>query len=216
MSEEKPKKVKINRAISIDQLLKKKFKTIDFEGRFLESLGVTENNGVWIIWAESGNGKTSFAVQLAKELTKFGKVAYNTLEEGARMTFQLAAIEHNLKHVKSKLLILNREPIEELKVRLRRHKSPNIIFIDSFQYTGLNKKQYIALKEEFTKKLFIFISHAEGKQPMGSVARFVRYDADIKIRCEGYRAFPVSRYGGGKPFDIWAEKAAIYHNDITP
>lgn len=80
--------------------------------------------------------------------------------------------------------------------------------------TGLNKQEYIALKEEFKNKLFIFNSHADGKEPKGSVAQFVRYDADIKVRVEGYKAFPASRFGGGEPFTIWDKGAAEYWMDI--
>lgn len=204
----------MKRAVSISELLNKKFIEIPFEGDFLKSFGVCERSGVWMMWAESGNGKTDFSIQLAKELTKYGRVAYNTLEEGARMTFQLAIERNNMLETHRRIVILNREPIEELKARLRKQKSPDIIFIDSLQYTGLTKKQYIKLKEEFSKKLFIFISHADGKKPEGATAKFVRYDADVKIYIEGYKAFFKSRYGGGEPFTIWNEGAREYWQEI--
>ena len=204
---------KIKRAISVDQLTKMKFIEMDFEGKWLASFGVPERTGVWLVWGNSGNGKTRFAIQLAKYLTQFGKVAYNTLEEGIRKSMQRAIIDTNMKQVQKRFNILNRESIEDLKIRLRQHKSHDIIIIDSFQYTGLTKKEYIALKEEFPKKLFIFISHAEGKNPEGRPAKFVRYDADLKIRVEGYKAFPVGRFGGGDEFVIWEQGAADYYMD---
>jgi uncharacterized protein YlbG (UPF0298 family) len=201
-------------AISIDAILKKKFKLADLVGVWLASLGKPELSGVWIIWGHSGNGKTSFAMQLAKMLTRFGKVAYVSMEEKARRTMQLSIIRHNMKEVKRKFVLLE-DNMEELKERLRKQKSPKIIFIDSFQYTGLTKREYIALKEEFSNKLFIFISHAEGKHPEGRAAKFVRYDADIKIPVEGYRAMPVSRFGGGEPFTIWEQGANEYWGELT-
>lgn len=205
----------IKRAVSVDEILKKKFKHIDLEGDWLKAFGVPEASGVWILWGVSGSGKSRFTMKLAKCLTAFGKVAYNALEEGARRSIQKNIIETNIKEVANKFIILNREPIEDLKTRLRKKKSPDFIIIDSLQYTGLSKKEYIALKEEFPNKLFIFISHAEGKEPQGSVAKFVRYDSDVKIRVEGYKAFPVSRYGGGEPYTIWAEGAADYWMQIN-
>lgn len=206
---------RLKRALSIEDLYKMSFKQMELDGNWAKSLGtVLEMSGVWIIWANSGNGKTRFALQLAKMLTRFGKVAYNTLEEGARMTFQRAAIATNLREVARRMLILNREDMEALKKRLSRPKSPDIIIIDSFQYSGLTKRDYIRLKADFPNKLFIFISHAEGKHPEGRPAKFVRYDADIKIRVEGYKAFPVSRYGGGEPFTIWETGAKDYWQEI--
>lgn len=206
--------MKFRRAVSVTELLNKKFIEMPFEGKFKASFGIPERSGVWLVWGHSGNGKTRFLLQLAKEMAKYGKVAYDTLEEGARLSFQKAIRETNMKELSGRFIILNREPIEELKERLKRRKSPDIIIIDSFQYTGLTKPQYIALKEEFDKKLFIFISHADGKNPSGRPAVFVRYDADVKIRIEGYRAFPVSRYGGGEPFTIWHEGARDYYQEI--
>ena len=158
-----------------------------------------------MIWGHSGNGKTRFALKLAKELTKTGKVLYNTLEEGARKSFQRAVKQSYLKGYSRKIIVLNREPIEEMKNRLRRPKAPKIAIIDSFQYSGLTKAQYKELKEEFPDVLFIFLSHAEGKHPEGRPAKFVRYDADVKIHIDSYIASAVSRYGGGKPYIIWEE-----------
>lgn len=203
------------RAISVEQLLKMKFDVMEFEGKYLNSFGKPELSGVWLIWAHSGNGKTHFALQLAKYLTHFGKVAYNTMEEGARLTFQMAAEATNIREVSGRFTVLSRESISDLTERLSKRKSPDIIFIDSFQYTGLTKKGYIALKEKFPKKLFVFVSHAEGKHPEGRTAKFVRYDADIKIRVEGYKAFPVSRYGGNEEFVIWDEGAYEYWNQTN-
>jgi len=205
---------KIKRAISVHQFLQKKFIEMPFEGKWEASFGIPERSGVWIIWGMSGNGKTNFALQLGKYLTSFGKVVYDTLEEGTRKSFKLAINRANMRDISRRFLILNRESMEDLKVRLRRRKSPHIIIIDSLQYTGMTRKEYIELKEEFDDKLFIFISHAEGKNPKGALADFARYDADVKIRIEGYKAFPTSRYGGNIEFVIWQTGAAEYWGDI--
>lgn len=207
--------VKIKRAVSVEEITKRNFIEMAFEGEFKESFGIPERSGVWLIWGNPGNGKTRFSMQLAKYITNFGRVAYNTLEEGARKSMQLAVVETNMCEVSKNFIILNREPIDELKERLRKRKSPDIIIIDSYQYTGLTKREYIELKEEFETKLFIFISHAEGKNPEGRSAKFVRYDADVKIRVEGYKAFPVSRYGGGEAYTIWHEGANQYWGNLN-
>ena len=86
--------------------------------------------------------------------------------------------------------------------------------IDSLQYTELDKAGFKRLKKEFPKKLWIFISHADGKIPRGSLAKFMKNVAMLKIRVEGFKAFPEGRFGGGKPYIIDAERAAIYHGDI--
>jgi len=208
---------KMNRAVSTEDLLSRHFKLMELEGEWKDLIGEPERNGVWLIWGNSGNGKTRFCLMLAKYLTRFGRVAYNTLEEGARRSMQKAVTEVGMSDL-PKLrcpIFLNREPIEELRIRLTKRKSPDIIFIDSFQYTGLSRLAYIRLKEDFPSKLFIFVSHAEGKNPLGRTAQFVRYDVDVKIRIEGFRALSASRIadtrlGTTKPFDIWEKGAMEY------
>ncbi|MDP2723171.1 MAG: ATP-binding protein [Bacteroidales bacterium] len=200
----------MKRAVTVEQLINTEFSLIDFNDQWAASFGKPEVSGVWIFWGDSGNGKTRFAMQLARELTKYGKVCYDSLEEGARLSMKRAVIAENMISVARKFLILHREPIEDIIMRLAKRRSPDVIFIDSYQYSGLTKRTYIELKEKFPKKLFIFLSHAEGKHPEGRSAKFVRYDADIKGRIEGYKVFPVSRYGGGEPYVIWDEGAGKY------
>lgn len=205
----------IKRAVSVDEILKKKFKELKLEGDWLKLLGVPESNGSWIIWGQSGNGKSRFCMMLAKCLAQYGKVAYNALEEGARKSIQKNVKDCQMTDVKKNFTILNRESISDLKERLRKKQHPNFVFIDSLQYSGLTKQQYIKLKEEFPDILFIWVSHAEGRQPKGNTADFIKYDSDIKIRVEGYKAFSMSRLGGdNEPFVIWPEAASKYWLDI--
>lgn len=183
-----------------------------FEGYWEESFGHPEPAGAWIIWGASGNGKTSFALKLATYLSRYGRVAYNSLEEGIGKSLQVAI--RRVDAYSAKGLIIISEDMEILRKRLNKHKSPQMIIIDSFQYTGLSKSEYKQLKQDYPNKLFIFISHAEGAQPEGRAAKFVRYDADVKIHVEGYKAFVVSRFGGGKPYTIWREGAEKYWNEL--
>lgn len=201
MGEEK----RMRRALTVDNILKMKRKTMDFDGIWQASLGKPELRGSWIIWGASGNGKTRFALQLAKYLCKHAKVAYNTMEESTGLSFERALEDENMKSVEGQFRILDNFSIEEIKDRLRAQRSEDVIFIDSLQYSMLNYNSYVKLKEEFPKKLFIFISHAEGKNPAGRTANKLRYDANIKIYVDQYVAYPVSRYGGGEPYTIWLE-----------
>ena len=204
------RKRKRKRALTVANLLEMSFDEMAFQDKWKDSFGTPEKSSRWMIWGQSGNGKTRFALQLAKYLAQFGQVAYNTLEEGAKKSFQRAIQQSDMSAVKDSFLILDREPIEELAKRLRKQRSPDIIFIDSLQYTGLDNMSYKDFVNEFDNKLFVFVSHADGRSPRGSVAKSARYDADVKIRVDGYKAFIVSRYGGGEDFVVWEEGAKDY------
>jgi len=191
-----PSRKQIDRALSVDNLLKSNFRDITFSSTWEALLGEPELAGSWIIWGGSGCGKTSFALQLAKQLCGFGKVLYNSLEEGKSKSFKMAVMRENMKEVAAKIVFLDKEPMDALKERLRKRKSPDIVFVDSVQYTEMKLSDYIALKREFPRKLFVWVSHEKNREPDGRLAEKIRYDADVKIRVEGYRAFTMSRAGG--------------------
>lgn len=193
------------RAASLDQVLRTRFKVLPFEGEWKDAIGCPELTGSWIVWGNSGNGKTRFALQLCKYLCQFGRVAYDSLEEGVSVSLVKAIKETHMMEVRKKFVVLDKEPIDQLTERLEKPKSPDIVCVDSLQYTGMSYEQYKALKERFPKKLFIWISHAEGMLPEGRVAKKVRFDSNVKVFVQAYRAEPVSRYGGGKPYIIWEE-----------
>lgn len=202
---------KIRRAVSITEIMNTTFKDIPFTGEWETLLGRPQMSACWIIWGQSFNGKTSFSLQLAKELTKYGKVLYNSMEEGVRKSMKQAIKRNHMQQVGNRFHVVN-ESIEVLKKRLNRKKQADIIFIDSLQYSDVNKSEYKKLKAMFPKKLFIWVSHAEGKQPKGRFADFVRYDCDVKIHVEGYKAFCMSRLSGNtnSEYTIWHLGAEEY------
>ena len=196
------------RAISIHQLYRTNIRSLEFTGEWLDAIGCPEPSGSWLIWGNSGNGKTRFALQLAKYLCTLGrKVAYDSLEEGVSLSLRNAIEDCNMQEVSRRFVLLDKEPVPELTERLKMKKSPEVIIIDSIQYTGLTYADYKLLKDRFRTKLFILVSHAEGSHPAGRVARSIRFDANVKIWIEGFQAFAASRYGGGEPYMIWDEGA---------
>jgi len=206
------------RAVSVDQLLRKKFIELPVEGAWKELLGSPERSGSWFIYGLSGHGKTTFNMQLAKYLTRFGKVEYDTLEEGARKSMQEAVKENRMQDCrKGSFKILDKATIEELRARLSRKRAVKIIFIDSVQYTFIDKRAYKQLLKDFPDVLFIWISHARGKQPLGALAEAIMYDADIKIHVIGFKAYSKSRMSRGvktKPYTIWDQGARDYNEII--
>ena len=200
----------MKRALTITDIRSYKAKTYLLDGGFDLSLGEVELTGSWIVWGGSANGKTRFALQLAKALAKHVRVAYDSLEEGMSLSMRHAIEDVGFADVKRNFVLLDGEGVSELKERLKKQRSPKVVIVDSLQYTGLTYSEYKALRDEFRSKLFIFISHADGHNPKGAVANSVKYDAFVKVYVEGYQAYPQSRFGGGAPFVIWEEGAKQY------
>lgn len=201
---------RLRRAYSPGEVLRLRVPRLEFTGPWLASMGRPAATGVWLVWGQSGNGKSSFTMQLAKYLCRFGRVIYDSLEEGTGLSLQLSLRRHRMEEVRRRLVILDREPMDRLEERLSRRGSPQVVIIDSFQYSGLSYPEYKALKERHPRKLFIFISHAEGLHPAGRTARRVEYDADVKVMVSCFKAWCKSRFmeRPGEPYVIWEEGAA--------
>ncbi len=208
---------KINRAYSVSNVLSKKFNPLKFTAEWESTLGTPDKAFSSIIFGGSGEGKTEFAIKFAKYLTNFGKVAYDSLGQGLSATIQNALVRNHMDTCGNSFILLDREPFDELIIRMSKPKSPDFLFIDSVQYTRINKAQYYQLKELMLKKGkgIIWISQAKGKEPKGALADDIRYDVDLKLWVEGFKLFPDGRLnGGGKTFVIFPERAAKYWKEI--
>ena len=206
---------KIKRGLTPQDILNKKYTLILWQGEWRLAFKQPEICGVWFIWGNSGNGKSSFVMKLVKELSKYMDVFYNPLEENTRYSMQEHMERNGMSAAPGKVLFL-KESLEDMEARMNRPKSPQAVVIDSYQYLGLTYRQYIDFKERHPKKLIIFISHAKGSNPKGDHADSVMYDADLKIWVEGYVAHSKGRYiGETGTYTIWEEGAAEYWGKTT-
>lgn len=207
----------IKRGYTVENILSKKFNPLEFTGEWAEALGAPDASFSAIIWGNSSNGKTEFALQFAKYLSNFGKVAYNSLEQGLSATIQSAIERNYMQECGNSFMLLDREPFDMLLKRMKRPRSPQFLFIDSVQYMRINKTQYYALKElmQAKRKGIIWVSQARGKEPKGALADDIRYDVDLKLWVQGFKMFPEGRLnGGGASYTIWEERAAEYWSKI--
>ena len=205
----------MKKALSINDVMNRKYDTLPFTGEWLEAFGEPERTGVWFVWGATGSGKSSFLMQLCVELCKHGKVLYNSLEEGSGLSFRnsLERVKDGLD--KRRFSIVN-EPISVLTERLTRRRSADFVVIDSFQYSGLNYDTYRKFKEAHHNKLIIFTSHADGKRPAGRSAKSVVFDADLKIFIDAFKAKSNGRFIGsnGGYFTVWPEaKWGVWGNN---
>ena len=63
------------RAYSVREVVKMKKSTIPFTGVWQDAFANPESRGIWFVWGQSGNGKTSFMMQLCKGYARWRRTA---------------------------------------------------------------------------------------------------------------------------------------------
>jgi len=181
-----------------------------FDGDWEQAFSHPEKKGIWFIYGKSGSGKSRLSLMLAKYLSQWEKVVFNSLEERFSQSLINALKQINMVDANNRVLFVS-ESIDEFSKRLAKKHSAGIAIIDSLQHSLMNYKQYLKFKQLHENKLIIFISHADGKNPAGRSATSIMYDADMKIWVEGYKAFAKGRFIGDKAeYVIWPEGAEKY------
>lgn len=210
-------------ALKPNQVVDKKRIVYDFEGRFLESFGKPENFAKWFIKGPSYSGKSTLLFILARYLSDFGLVDYNSLEEGNSLTIVQKIQEWGLLEKPDGFRLLPKISIPDWTERLSRKRSAKFCICDSLQHANLTKSGYEAFVNQFANprrgKSMLFICHWVNND----FVKFVKHDCDIKIEVIGYVAHIESRFAGkylmpdgtekkfgNKPFIIWEEEAKKY------
>ena len=208
----------MGKAISNRDVVAARFETVPFDGEWLASIGRPELRGSWLVFGQSGSGKTTFALQLARYLSRFCKVAYDTLEQGLSLSFQSAWVRTGMEEAGNAVMVLDKEPVAQLRQRLSRRRSPQVVIIDSLTaMPGFTRKDYFSLVDGFPRKLFVFLAHERKGLPDPAIAETVRRLSEVKIYVEGFRAHVTTRYAcpergeGVSDYIIWRQGAEEYH-----
>ena len=205
------------RALSIASIEEKRYDYIPFEGEFAEAFGHRERGGIWIVYGKSGMGKTRFTLDLAREFDRMGySVLFATLEMGICSDFNEELKSAGIRSKEQRIKFVDEISVADLDSYLSKQRSPDVVFIDSIQYFTdyfeAKTEEIIHLRKKYRSKIFIFISHIEGKEVEGKAAYIVKRDSFVRIQVEGFRAIYKGRGRGGDKgyYTIWDEGARKY------
>lgn len=200
--------VKLKKVITIANIQTQKVTTIPFEGKFKDAFGNPQNKGVWFIWGDSGSGKSSFVMQLAKAFAEHYPVLYNLLEEDPSDKEYIDRTKLFSMQDHKKTFHTSSYSPKELSVYLSRNKSKTkVVVIDSLPYFTKDWQDYMGLKKTFPNHIFVYVAHAKGKKPKTDFEDKVMFDARMKIFVESYLASCKGRTIGsnGGNFIIYKE-----------
>lgn len=145
------------------------------------------------------------------------RVLYLTLEMGGSTDFLESVRDVGMRSDINRIIFSDDTTFEDLDEYLGKQRSADVIIIDSVQYftdqCGVKADEIISLRKKYPRKVFIFISHVDGKEVEGQAAYRVKRDSFKRIYVQGFKATFVGRGKGGPRgfFIIWAKGYQEYH-----
>lgn len=201
---------KLRKILTVANILNQKVIRLKWIGAFYEAFGRPQDRGLWFVWGNSGSGKSSFVMMLAKAFALLGfKVFYNLCEEEADDSDYIdRAALFNMNEVKDNFYVQNYS-YQELFVYLKKRNPPKVLIIDSIVDMTTKWSEFIALKDLCHQKnmILVIVGQAEGKNPRTEIEKSIRYKAKMKIFADGFLATCQGRTIGpnGGRFVIWQE-----------
>lgn len=207
------------KVLGVKQFHQKTFKLLDLsQSKFQPVMGDVPLFFVCVVYGYSGNGKTEFCMQLAKEFTQYGKVAWFSYEQRHGYDLQQATLRNDMEQQSGNFLII--DPLESIKEGvslledldnyLKKRNSPDFIFIDSWDYTNFTFSDYKFLKLKYgNKKTFVMISHSSKNGILRKkVSDDIVFDGGMGVLVRDFIAEPIkNRFGGFEPYVVFDKKA---------
>lgn len=170
------------RAYSIQNLSTMKFDNIPFRENWSNVFGSPQNDGIWMLSGKDKYDNSRFAASLAKELDELGyRVLYLSLR-GMRKDFCEMVYQQGWRMHLHRIISSSTLTARELSEYLSKHKSPDIVIIDSIYYwtdfEQMTAMELLDLYKNNPKKLFIYVSEVMNGQIIGEIpSGMYRYSA---------------------------------------
>lgn len=139
--------------MSLKDLQKARFKILPLTGVWRDSMGTPSEGFSVMIYGQSGQGKSTFAINFSEYLANnFGAVLYNSAEEGINLTLQ-----DKMKNLESDdLFISHQKDFNSMKRYLKNSKCKFVV-LDSVNHMNLTPDNVEGLRNMDKTRSFISI-----------------------------------------------------------
>lgn len=196
----------LKKSLGIKSILAKTYESFSGLSQvWIDAIGEISDPFRWLIFGKPKNGKTSFILQFCKEISKFVKVYYNSMEEGDSKTMQQAFINAQMHEVQDgRFMLGDRDSFADMIEKLKKNHA-RVVVIDSRDYMKLTTDQYKTLTRTFPRKSFIIICWEQSGKPLGKYAKDIEFMVDMVTHVRNFEALTRGRFGIGK-YKIWDRK----------
>lgn len=180
--------------MSANELVNQKFRTMGLTGKYKRLIGDPEPGFSAMIYGKPKQGKSTVAIDMAKEFTRHGKVLYCAFEEGHGYTLQDKVIRNNAN-------VPGLDFANKLPQDLHAYQ---FVFIDSVSDAGLDEsafKSLIKSNKPQTSILGVFHATKDGKFRGGQT---YAHDVDVLIKVEEGIAYAQGRFAAPEQINIHA------------
>jgi predicted ATP-dependent serine protease len=171
------------KAISLESLKSKKFKTLPFSDKWKDLIGTPEANFCMMVYGKPGQGKSYFTLELSEYLaSKFGTILFNSSEEGSSLSLQNKIANFNMENI----YLGDAKDINSLQLFLT--QSPyKFVVIDSINHINITPEDLRKLRGLHPTKAFICILQSTKSGDFKGSNEY-EHDADISIKIDNKKA----------------------------
>jgi RecA/RadA recombinase len=196
---EQVEEAKMSGIMSANELRDYTYRSYPFDGKYKALVGQPARSFHMMVFGRPKQGKSIFCFQLAKYLTKFGKVLYIAAEEGFSATLQQKLTEFGA--VNQNLYFANYRNFEQIRENLK-GSDYEFVVIDSINFINLEPEDVETLKAENKEKAFITIQQATKNGAFRGSQQFA-HNCDIIIEVVEGVANHTGRYAAPSEMQIF-------------
>jgi hypothetical protein len=161
--------------LTSDEIRLMRFNTIEFEGKWKEVFGNPANNFHIIITGNPKSGTSTFALQFADYIKKFGAVVYMAVQEQLSFTFQQKIIRYNISGID----LSKAKTKQEIEYVIKKGNY-DFIFIDSINNNVMRMSDLAEIKKKYPKTALITVVQLSKPGDIREIYR-LQHECDIFV-----------------------------------
>lgn len=193
--------MKSPKTFSAKTILERSFQELPFSGEWEALIGKPEPNFRAIIHGAPKQGKTTFTMKAALQLSQYGKVLICVSETGISKSLQSLLERTGISPENENIRFVYCQTVEELTAKVKSQAGYRFIIVDSAQSCGLTVTKFVKLYKAYKHKSFLIVLQSNRNGNFNGPQRWV-HEVDCKIMLDQGIAYCEGRYAPPGQMDV--------------